>query len=129
MRRDDYRHSLFIPQNSQVLPKIAACARIQAGCRLVEQQNRRMMEQSLGQFQSPLHTTRKGLGFFVGAVCQSHPAQHFLNALLERASMQTIEMALMREIFCSCQLNVDTLGLENHSDVAPQAVGIARYVK
>ena len=53
MRREDDRHAVALADLLQVLPQVAARARIEAGRRLVEQQQPRAMQHAGGQFDAP----------------------------------------------------------------------------
>ncbi len=77
-------HVFFIAQNRKILPEIAPRAGIESGGRLVQQQHRGMMQQALGQLQAALHASGKSLRFFVGAVGEANPTQHFFDARLQR---------------------------------------------
>ena len=112
----------------QVLPQIAARARIESGGGLVEQQHRRMMQQSLGQFEPPLHASGKRLRFFLGAVGETDAAQHFADALLERGAAQAVKMADMRQVLFGRQLDVDALLLEDNADAAAHHGRLARHI-
>ena len=68
VRGNQHGDVFFVAQNLQVLPQIAARAGIEAGRRLIQQQHRRVMQQTLGQLQPPLHAAGKCLGFFFGAI-------------------------------------------------------------
>ena len=78
-----YEHGdvLFVAQNLQILPQVAARAGIEAGGRFVEQQDAGMMQQSLGEFDAPLHAAGERLDAFLGAIGQSDPRQNFSDAL------------------------------------------------
>src|SRR5580692_1432277 len=87
-----------------------------------------MMQQSLGQFNPALHAAGKCLDSFFGAISQAYALEDFLCAILERASMQAIEMSLMPEIFICCQFLVDAGRLKDHADLATETRGICRRV-
>src|SRR5580658_820806 len=65
---DDDRDALLIAENRQILPEVAPGAGIESGCRLVEQQYSRMMEQALGEFDAALHAAGKSLHEIARAV-------------------------------------------------------------
>ena len=80
-----------------------------------------MVQQSLGQFQPPLHAAGEGLSFFFGAIRQSHPAQHFRDAGLQGRAAQTVEMALMLKILRRSQFDINALLLEDDADFASES--------
>ena len=65
------RDPLLVEKNSKVLPHVAAGARIQSGCRFIEQKDARTVEQSLGQLEAALHATGKGFSQVFGAIAQT----------------------------------------------------------
>src|ERR1700680_4748790 len=67
-----------------------------SGC-FVQQENGGVMKQSLRQFQPPLHPSGESFCFFVGAICQPNPAQHFCDARFQWRTVQAVEMSLVPE--------------------------------
>ena len=114
-----YNHGdfFFVPQNLEVLPQVAARAGIKTRCRFIEQKNSRMVEQAFCQFQPALHPARKCFSFFVGAIRQPYSGQHFRDARFQRRPTQSIEMALVPQVFSSSQFQVNALGLEHNPDL------------
>ncbi len=81
-----------------------------------------MMQQSLGQFDTPLHAAGKRFHALFGAVGQAHARQNFCYALLQRRSAQPVQMSLMPQIFVGRQFEVDALRLKHDADLPPQRV-------
>ena len=81
VRGDQDGHMFFVAQNLQILPQVAPRARIEAGCWLIQQQHRRMMQQTLRQFQAALHAAGKCFGFLLRAIGEANARQHLGNAL------------------------------------------------
>src|SRR5947209_19744136 len=100
MSSDKHADLLLIAQDFQVLPEINASAGIEPGGGFIKQQHRRPMHEAFGQLNPALHSAGEGLDFFLGAVCQTYPRQHLFDARLENGASQSVEMALMMEIFC-----------------------------
>src|SRR6266536_2082284 len=126
---DDDGNAFLVPQDLQVLPEIAPRAGIEAGGRFIEQQNLGMMEEALGQFNAPLHSTREGLHPVARAVEQSDPGQNLFNPLLQFRSAETIEVSLMPEVFVSGEFRIYALCLEDDADVAPKRVRLANRIQ
>ena len=61
----------------------------------------------------------------MGAVRQTHPAQHLVDACLERGPAQTIQVPLMPQVFRGRQLHINTLRLKNHTDVTANGIRIS----
>src|SRR5208283_4301867 len=104
-------------------------AGIEAGGRLVEKQNLRMMEQSFGELDAALHASGKSFHAIGAAVEQSDAGEDFVDSRFEFGAAQTVEVSLMPEVFVGGQLGVDTLGLEDNADVAAQGSGLADGVE
>ena len=121
-------HALFVAQDLQILPKVAARAGIEAGRRLVQQQHGRMMQQPLCEFQPTLHAAGKCFGFFFGAIGETDAAQHLGNALLQRCTAEAVNVADQHQVLFRRELDVDALGLEDYADVAAHQRGLARDI-
>src|SRR5579864_4432988 len=115
---------LFIAQHLQILPQIAARARIEAGGGLVEQEDSRMMQQAFSELNAALHPTGKCLYTFLGAVGQTYASQDFDYAFFKRCSAQAVEVSLMPEVLVRGQLWVDALRLKYHANLATETGGI-----
>src|SRR5690348_2096726 len=99
----------LVPECRQILPKIAAGARIETGGRFVQQQNRGMMKQTFAQLQAPLHAPGERLRFFVSAVREADSAQNFFDPGGHRSTVQSIQMALVAKVLGGSKLYVDAL--------------------
>src|SRR5580698_4190580 len=87
-----------------------------------------MMEQSLGQFDAPLHPARKCFHAFFRSIRESHAIQNLRYALFERRSAQAVEMSLVPQVFVCRQLRVDALLLKHHADLPAQTGGVLRGI-
>src|SRR5579872_185713 len=90
MRRHKHRNALFIAQNLQILPQVAARSGIEAGRGLIQQQDCRMVEQSLGKLDAPLHSAGERLYPLLCSIGQSDPRQNLPDTLLQRRATQAI---------------------------------------
>ena len=117
MRGHDHGDSFFVTQNRQILPQIAPRPRIEPGGRLIQQENRRMMQQSLGQFQPALHAAGKCFSLFSrrDPPGRRGPASPYPS--LQSRAVQSVEMSLVHQVFRRCQLYVDALCLKHHADL------------
>ena len=86
------------------------------------------MQQPLGQFEPTLHAAGKRLRFFLGAVGETDPAQHFADALPERGAAQAVNVADQHQVLFRRQLDVDALLLEDDADAAAHQGRLARHV-
>ena len=53
----------------------------------------------------------------MGTIRQANSRQHFSYARFQCSSVQSIKMALVAQVLGCCQLDVDTLRLEDDSNV------------
>src|SRR5579884_2175522 len=83
-----------------------------------------MMQESLGQFDAPLHASGKSFDALFRAVGEADTREDFLYAILERRTFEAVQMALMPEILIGSELGIDALRLEHHSDLAAKSCGI-----
>jgi hypothetical protein len=65
---------------------------VQAECRLVEEQDLGIWEQSAGDVELALHAARVGLGRLVGPVFEVHQFEQFGNAALRFVFRQVVEI-------------------------------------
>ena len=114
---------LFVAENLEVLPQISAGARIETGGRLVQQQNGRVMKQTLREFQPALHSAGKSLDLFLGTVGEADAREHFRNTRLQRCAVQAIHVPDEHQVLFRCELDVDALLLEDDADLAANFAG------
>lgn len=126
---DNHGDMLLIPENRQILPKVAPGAGIEARRGLVEQQYFRMMEQAFGEFDAALHASGESFHKIGGTVEQPHPSEDFIDARFEFDSAEAVKVSLMPEIFVGSELRVDALRLKDYADAAAQGSGLAHRVE
>src|ERR1700682_117322 len=114
----------FIAQGLQVLPQVPSRPRVQSGRRFVQQQDSRVMQQTVGQLDAPLHASGECLYAFRGSVGQSNATQNFSHPCLQARSAQAIQMSLMPEILIGGELPIDALRLEYHSNLPTYLGGV-----
>src|SRR5258708_12092147 len=104
-----HRHLFFVAKNAQVLPQVAARARIKTSRGFVEQQNLWSVEKTFSQFEAALHASREGFGLVAGAVRQPHPAKNFGDAFAQRPTAQPVQMPLAPQLLAAAQLQATAL--------------------
>ena len=86
------------------------------------------MEQSLGQFETPLHAAGKGLGAVVGTIGEGDALQHFGHAFFEHGAGDSVEMANVNQVLLGRKFHVNAARLEDHADMAAHVAGFQGYV-
>ena len=87
-----------------------------------------MMQQSLCQLDSPLHSTRESFDEFFGSIRQAHPRQDLLNSRFQWPAAKAVKMSLMPEVFVSGELQINALRLKDYADLPPQTRRILRGI-
>src|SRR5436190_18962051 len=102
-------YSADAPQLFQLLPDFLAYLRVEAGCRFIENQQGRLMEQRSGDHQTPLHAAGQLIDARVRAAAEIGEFEQFTRA-------------------CSCSLRGDPViarvyeQVANHTQVGIQVV-------
>src|ERR1700721_3078092 len=112
----------------EVIPELASRRRIQPRAGLVEQQQRRLMQESLGQFDAALQTAGQRLDTVAFARRQSEPLEHRRAALMQPLARDAIQMTMCREIFADRQLAIETRMLKHNAQSPPHHTGLACQV-
>ena len=115
--RQHDRHALLVAQRVQVVPQIAAGARVETGARLVEQQQSRMVEQPLGQLDAPPQPAGERLDPLAGAIGQPKPGEHLATrGGAARRADRPYKMPLVAEVFAHGQFLVEARRLKHDAD-------------
>ena len=128
VRRHQHGHLFFVAQDLQILPQIAAGARIQARRWLIQQQDSGMVQQSFRQFDAALHAPGERFDSFFGAIRKADAVENFSDPLFQRRSSQPVKMSLMPQILVCGQLGIDALRLKHDADLATQTGRILRRI-
>ena len=83
MRRQHNGHALFLAQVLEIVPKFAARRRIKPRAGLVEQQQCRLVEERLGEFDPALESARQRLDPVALARRQPEPLEHRRTSLAQ----------------------------------------------
>ena len=84
VRGDQHAHVLFVAEDCQVLPEIAAGAGVEAGRGFVEKEDSGMMQEALRQFNAALHASGECFDAFFGAVGKADAGEDLFHALFQR---------------------------------------------
>src|ERR1700723_2793592 len=90
MRRQHDGHALVLAQMFEVIPELASRRGIQPRAGLVEQQQRRLMQESLGKFDAALQPAGQRLDTVAFARRQSEPLEHRRAAIMQPLARNAI---------------------------------------
>src|SRR5579875_717867 len=129
MGRYKHGHTLLIAEHLEILPDIAACSGIQTGRRLIQQKDRRGMNESLGQFDTALHPSGEGLYAVPDAVEQSDTREHLADPSFKGGAFQPVQVALMSEVFSNREFDVEAARLKDDANLLADPVGFMGNVE
>src|SRR5262245_53852402 len=84
------RHSLLSVEGSQIPPEIQPGHWIQAGARLIQQKQPRLMKKGLGELDSSLQSSGESLDPGLGSLRQTNLLQQVVNALVKLSCVYSI---------------------------------------
>ena len=116
MRGYQNRDSGFSAESFEVSPHFLPRAGIEAGTRFVEEQDAGVVEESLGDFDPALQTTREGLHDLSGPIIDAETSEGNGNTRFQIRSVQTVEVSLMAEVFENGQFAVEAGRLEGDAE-------------
>lgn len=116
MRGYQNRDAGFPAESFEVTPHFLPRAGIEAGARFIEEQDAGVVEESLGDFDSALQTTREGLHDLPGPIGNAKTSEGDGNARFQIRSAQTVEVSLMPEVFKDGQFAVEAGRLKGNAE-------------
>ena len=99
MRREHDRDAVALADLLQVLPQVAAGAGVEAGGRLVEQQQPRAMQHALGQLDAAPQAAGERFDQVAAAIGEAQAGEHFVGPRAELAAAEAVEPAVVDEVF------------------------------
>src|SRR5277367_1971549 len=87
------------------------------------------MDESLCQFHAALHASGEGFNGVFCAVHQADTREHFVDAMLEVGAFQSVQMALVLQVLCDGELDVEAASLEDDPDLLADFVWLAGGVE
>ncbi len=119
MRGDQDGDALVAVDLPQMLPQVDAGGGVEAGAWLVEQQNARPVQQSLGDFDAPPHAATETFDALRRAIAQADGFEGAVDPPAQVRAAQSVEMALMQQVFTGGELLIETGRLKH--DAKPRA--------
>ena len=121
-------HVLCLTQLLQLLGQVASCGGIEAGGRLIHEQQPGFVQQRLGQFHTSAHAAGESLGVFVRAVSKVESFEPVVDALVQIASAQAVEASLVYEVFTRGEFAVEAGLLKDDAEHATHEACVAHEV-
>ena len=120
VRGNEYRHALFARQVDQVLPELVARNRVDAGSRLVEDEDFRIVDYGDRELKPLANTERKpvrpgGFHFF-----QVEAFQHFPHAVFARLFRDVKEFRMQFQVLANRQFLIERKALRHVADAPPR---------
>ena len=110
-------------------PHVGSDLGVEAGCRLIQEQDGRVVDHRHRDVQATLHPAAVAPGDPVGGVGQAEPLEQFLGALLERGAAHSVELALQTQVLAAGGLDVDRRALRDDADAPAHAVGVGDHIE
>ena len=112
-----------------LVPQRGAALRVEAGRRLVEEQQPRAVKQRQRQVQAALHPARVAAHLAIGGFGQPHPRQQLAPARLALALGQAVQRALQAHVLAPGQERVERGLLQRGADRAANLRALAHDVQ
>ena len=96
LRGEEHRHALVVREPRNLLPECRAALRIEAGGRLVEEQDARLVHERQREIEPALHPARVAADAAIGGFGEPDALEQLLRALLAAARGKALERRLER---------------------------------
>ena len=87
------------------------------------------MHDALGQLHAALHAAGKSLDLLMRALCQTYTREHLLHPGFQHRAGQSIQVALMAQVFSRGELHIHAGGLKDNTNLAAHQAGVAAQVE
>ena len=129
VRRQQDRQVLGAAQLLDLLPHRDAHLGIEAGRRLVEEEDARTVHERHRDVEAPLHPARVAARDPVGGLLEPDLLEQVLHALLDLAAAHAEDAALQAQVLAAGERDVDAVLLLDDADAAPHARRVASDVE
>src|SRR5690606_19891408 len=103
VRRDQDGETVAVARLADVAPEVEARGRIEAGRRLVEEDEVGPVHQALREVDAALQSAGEALDTAVLAVAHPDPSEHLVDAALERRAVQAVQVALVAHVLADAE--------------------------
>ena len=117
MGRHDDGRVVLAAELLQVFPHVAPRARIEAGARLVEDQQLRRRQERLGQLSPAPESSRQRAHQLRRPVVESDQGEHGANPLGQATAVETVQAAMMPQVLVDAELKIERGRLEHDADL------------
>ena len=115
-------------QAPDLFPDVRPSLRIEAGRRLVEEQDLGSMDEAARHVELALHPARPGPDDPIGGLGQAEPREQLVDAMSELGPAHPVEVALEEEVLAPGRVRIDGAVLADHPDEPAHAVRLAGHV-
>ena len=129
VRRQQDRQVLGAAQLLDLLPHRDAHLGIEAGRRLVEEEDARPVHERHRDVEAPLHPARVAARDPICGFVEPDLLEQVLDALLDLAAAHAEDAALEAQVLAAGERDVDAVLLLDDADPAPHAGGVAPHVE
>src|ERR1700682_2254748 len=112
-------------QLSEDLAHLDAGPRVETGCRLIQQEHYRIVDERPGQAQSLLHSTRKGVDRLVAPFSQPDELEQFVHDLVPAVLRLAVARGIEIQVLGDGELVVDAKEVRHVSDPAVHLVRLS----
>jgi len=122
------RDAGFPAESFEVSPHFLPCAGIEAGARLIEEQDAGVVQESLGDFDPALQTAGESLHDLPGPIGDTETSECNGNARFQIRAAQTVEVSLMSEVLDDGQFAVEAGRLKGDAEETADGIRFGGYV-
>ena len=122
VRKD--RHAFFAVEFAYLVPHGCAARGVEAGCRFIEEQDLRLVDQRHREVEPTLHAARVRLDAVVDGRTDVNQADDVVHALSDVWLAEAVQLALEVQHLAAALLAVDRAVLERDADTQPDVAGL-----
>ncbi len=128
VRREQDRDALALARLDELPPEASARDGVEAGRRLVEEEEAGRVQHRLGDLDPPGEAAREGLDQVAGSVGELEAGEELVRPGGQAGAREAVQMALVAQVLGDGQLLVEARGLEYDADRGPDRAGLGRDV-
>src|SRR5262245_12441588 len=113
MRRPQHAEALLLDQRAHDVDDALTRTDVEADGRLVEQQERGLMQQRAGDFEAPRLAAGKVANFLLRAVGEADDLQRSLAAAARLPAADAVQGAVVKQVLLQCQVEIESAALKN----------------
>jgi len=124
VRGQQDRQGFPLGDAAELFPHSRARLGIEAGRRLIQEDDARAVDEAERDVQPPFHAARIAADDPVGCVLDPDQAEQLVHALAQGAAVHALDAALEHQVLAPCRLAVDARALRDIADCSPDRIGL-----